>query len=77
MEIDLTGHESEYREAFYQQTGARTTPRIFIHGKLIGGADDLEKLSANGQLWNQLNTDSHTTEHNKTASLISVSTKKE
>ncbi|CAF1121698.1 unnamed protein product [Brachionus calyciflorus] len=31
-------------------TGARSTPRVFINGKFIGGGDYTEKLDSNGQL---------------------------
>lgn len=38
------------RNALKMWTGWPTFPMIFIHGVLIGGANDLEKLVASGEL---------------------------
>jgi len=33
-------------DAFEEKQGVATTPQIFIHGKRIGGSDDLERFLA-------------------------------
>lgn len=49
QEIDLT-NDSELREKISSQTGHQTVPMIFIGEKFIGGFDNLNALSQNGEL---------------------------
>lgn len=49
QEIDLT-NDSELREKISKQTGHQTVPMIFIGDKFIGGFDNLNALSQNGEL---------------------------
>ncbi len=49
QEIDLT-NDSELREKISKQTGHQTVPMIFIGEKFIGGFDNLNALSQNGEL---------------------------
>jgi monothiol glutaredoxin len=38
------------RNALKMWTGWPTFPMVFVHGKLIGGADDVQRLIAGGEL---------------------------
>lgn len=40
-ELNERSDMSDIQDALQQLTGARTTPRVFIQGKCIGGADDV------------------------------------
>ncbi len=48
-EIDLTGQDDKIQK-IKNETGWRTVPIIMIHGKLIGGYNDLKALAASGEL---------------------------
>ena len=48
-EIDVT-QDRETRGWLVKETGRRTVPQIFIHGKPIGGADELCALDEAGEL---------------------------
>jgi glutaredoxin 3 len=48
--IDIAGNDN-LRTQMIEKSGGRTTvPQIFIHGKHIGGCDDLHALEAKGEL---------------------------
>lgn len=40
----------DFQNFFHEVTGARTVPRVYVQGKCIGGADELEKFHAQGKL---------------------------
>lgn len=42
--------DDDLRRAIRNQTGRRTSPHVFIHGKSIGGYDELRKLDESGEL---------------------------
>ena len=42
--------DHDLRRAIRNQTGRRTSPHVFIHGKSIGGYDELRELDQSGQL---------------------------
>jgi Fe-S cluster biogenesis protein NfuA/glutaredoxin len=42
--------DDDLRRAIRNQTGRRTSPHIFIHGKSIGGYDELRELDQSGAL---------------------------
>jgi len=44
------GHNPEMRLKLVEQTGMRTVPQIFIHGKPIGGFTELHALDSKGSL---------------------------
>lgn len=51
--IDITENEQEHRQKlaeYYDIKGKVTVPQIIIGGRRIGGADDLERLIASGEL---------------------------
>lgn len=49
-EIDIEKHP-DARPAMIERAGGRTTvPQIFIGGRHVGGADDLDALDAAGEL---------------------------
>lgn len=48
-EIDILD-EPERRDEMIQRSGGRTVPQIFIHGKPIGGYDELAALEQDGEL---------------------------
>ena len=55
VEVDVAGgstvaSEAEYRDAFKQLTGATSTPRFFVKGKCLGGADEMQLLHEKGEL---------------------------
>lgn len=48
--IDISGNDN-LRTQMIEKSGGRTTvPQIFIHGKHVGGCDDLHALDAKGEL---------------------------
>lgn len=49
QEINVDG-QPEVRKQLQDLTGSRTVPQIFIHGKSIGGCDDLYALDRQGSL---------------------------
>jgi glutaredoxin-related protein len=51
-DIDHGGYLSQWRRrnALKMWTGWPTFPMVFVHGVLVGGAQDLERLAANGEL---------------------------
>jgi Fe-S cluster biogenesis protein NfuA/glutaredoxin len=48
-EHDVTG-DRERVEWLKTVTGSKTTPQLFVHGKSIGGYDELRKLESSGEL---------------------------
>lgn len=42
--------DDDLRRAIRNQTGRRTSPHVFIHGKSIGGYDELRELDQSGEL---------------------------
>jgi glutaredoxin-related protein len=50
--LEYGGYLSEWRRrnALKMWTGWPTFPMVFVKGALVGGADDLEKLIASGEL---------------------------
>lgn len=48
-EIDVS-NDPKTREYLIETTGQRTVPQIFIHGKSIGGCDDMYALDRQGKL---------------------------
>ena len=49
VEVDIT-RDMDARMALMEKTGSRTVPQIFIHGRKIGGYDDLRALDRQGGL---------------------------
>ncbi len=49
--------DDDLRRAIRNQTGRRTSPHVFIHGKSIGGYDELRKLDESGELAKLLKAD--------------------
>lgn len=51
-DIDHGGYLSQWRRrnALKMWTGWPTFPMVFVHGMLVGGAQDLERLAAAGEL---------------------------
>jgi glutaredoxin 3 len=54
-EIDLTEDQEGREELVIKSGGRRTVPQIFIHGKHVGGCDDLYALENEGKLDSLLN----------------------
>lgn len=52
FDLDFGGYFSQWRRrnALKMWTGWPTFPMVFVRGQLVGGAQDLEKLIASGQL---------------------------
>jgi glutaredoxin-related protein len=50
--LEFGGYTSKWKErlAIKMWSGWPTFPQVYVHGRLIGGATDLEKLIAAGQL---------------------------
>lgn len=48
-EVDYT-EDHDLRRAIRGQTGRKTSPHVFIHGKSIGGYDELRELDVSGKL---------------------------
>lgn len=49
-EIDLLRHPDKREEMIAGAGGRTTVPQVFIHGKHIGGSDDLYDLESQGKL---------------------------
>ena len=51
-DLDYGGYLSRWRErnALKMWTGWPTLPMVFVRGNLVGGADDLQRLIASGEL---------------------------
>lgn len=45
---------AELQDHWLQTTGERTVPRVFVHGKSVGGFRDLEALAIEGKLQDML-----------------------
>jgi len=45
LELDIKKNGPEIRDALKQITGKSSVPQVFIRGKLLGGCDDVEKIS--------------------------------
>jgi glutaredoxin 3 len=56
-EIDITGDPARKAEMVRLAGGRRTTPQIFIDGRHIGGASELEQRADSGQLDQMLASD--------------------
>ncbi|XP_003785650.1 glutaredoxin 2 [Otolemur garnettii] len=50
VELDMLEYGSQFQDALYKMTGARTVPRIFVNGTFIGGATDTHRLHQEGKL---------------------------
>ena len=51
LDIDLSKEDcAATQDRLWNMTGMRTVPRIFIHGRSIGGKDDLVRIAADGDL---------------------------
>lgn len=50
VEFNLTEQPFRRAEFTVRTRGAKTVPQIFIHDELVGGADDLVRLNASGEL---------------------------
>lgn len=52
IEILLSGRPDcqIIQDALLKKTGARTVPRVFVHGKCIGGGDETKALNQEGKL---------------------------
>jgi glutaredoxin 3 len=48
-EIDVSG-DPQLRQKMLEASGGWTVPQIFIHGKPIGGYDELDALHRRGEL---------------------------
>ena len=51
-DINMTtpGDEAACQEWFMDVTGGRTVPRVFLDGKCVGGASEVEALRGSGKL---------------------------
>ncbi|APS00596.1 glutaredoxin 3 [Pajaroellobacter abortibovis] len=49
-EVDVTNDPQKREWLVTASGGRRTVPQIFVHGKPIGGCNDLHALDASGQL---------------------------
>jgi glutaredoxin 3 len=49
-EIDVAFDEEKRAEMIDRAMGLRTVPQIFIHGRLVGGYDELAMLEREGKL---------------------------
>jgi glutaredoxin 3 len=56
-DIDVTEDESRFAEMVERSGGGRTVPQVFIGGRHVGGADDLDALDASGELDGMLGRD--------------------
>ncbi len=52
-EVSVAGN-SEARRWLAQTSGQTTVPQVFIHGRSIGGFDELSSLDARGELTSML-----------------------
>lgn len=55
-DIDIGGYLSQWRRrnALKMWTGWPTFPMVFVQGTLVGGAEDLQRLHASGELKRRL-----------------------
>jgi glutaredoxin 3 len=49
-EIDVSGDRDKRAEMLDRANGQRTVPQIFIHGRHVGGYDELAMLEREGKL---------------------------
>ncbi|KAK9062029.1 hypothetical protein SSX86_019213 [Deinandra increscens subsp. villosa] len=56
VELDLRDDGYKIQDVLLDLVGRRTVPQIFVNGKHIGGADDLEVAVRNGVLQDLLGT---------------------
>ncbi|XP_071735303.1 glutaredoxin-C3 [Rutidosis leptorrhynchoides] len=56
VELDLRDDGYKIQSVLLDRVGRRTVPQIFVNGKHIGGADDLEVAVRNGMLQDLLGT---------------------
>jgi glutaredoxin 3 len=49
-EFDIGMEAGKRQEMLDRSNGRITVPQIFIHGRHVGGSDDLAELDRNGQL---------------------------
>lgn len=49
-ELDVTDDPQQRATMVERADGRRTVPEIFINGRIVGGADDLEALEDAGEL---------------------------
>ncbi|MFP2910022.1 glutaredoxin 3 [Pyxidicoccus sp. 3LFB2] len=49
-DIDVTEDESRFEEMVERSGGGTTVPQVFIGGRHVGGADDLDALDEKGDL---------------------------
>ncbi len=49
VEVPVAGN-SDARRWLARESGQQTVPQVFIHGRSVGGFDELSTLEANGQL---------------------------
>ena len=50
MELNKSNDGYLIQKYLFQLSGSQTVPQIFIHGKYIGGCNDIMKLHGNGSL---------------------------
>lgn len=50
VEVDLRPDNIAMKEALFTLSGRSTFPNLFVHGKSIGGSDDIVLLQSQGQL---------------------------
>lgn len=50
IEVDLRSDGIAMKEALFNISGRRTFPNLFVHGKSIGGSDDIVSLQSQGRL---------------------------
>ncbi|KAI3808418.1 hypothetical protein L1987_24369 [Smallanthus sonchifolius] len=56
VELDLRDDEYKIQNVLLDLVGRRTVPQIFVNGKHVAGADDLEVAVRNGVLQDLLGT---------------------
>lgn len=49
-DIDVTEDEARFEEMVERSGGGTTVPQVFIGGRHVGGADDLDELDGRGDL---------------------------
>lgn len=49
-DIDVTEDESRFAEMVERSGGGKTVPQVFIGGRHVGGAEDLDALDERGEL---------------------------
>ena len=49
-DIDVTEDQSRFQEMVERSGGGTTVPQVFIAGRHVGGADDLDDLDDSGEL---------------------------